>query len=403
MNFAFDVARRYLFGKKSTNAINIISGVSIAGITIGTIALILILSVFNGFEDIIRSSLDAFNPDLKVIPQEGKTFKMDESTFEGLVNIEGIENVSKTITEVAVFEYRNDREVGILKGVDEFYNQVTSIDSTIKEGVFQLKDDQKTFAVCERVLASKLGINILDPLSQLTVHVPKKKKSGPLGKDFKSKEIIPVGVFAFNNTSDQQYIISSFELVNKLLESKNNCSALEIKLAPEADEKSVKNQIHKVLGEGFIIKNRIEQDATHLKIMQIEKWVSFVIICFVIFIIVFNLIGSLWMIVLDKKKDIMILKFMGYDRMGIRNIFLSLGFLITLIGILLGVLISLIVIYIQINYGLIAMLDGYRVQYYPVKVLLSDIIIIVTAILSLGILASILPANKAAALNHDLH
>jgi lipoprotein-releasing system permease protein len=392
---SIDIARRYLYGKKSANSINIITGISIFGISIGTAALILILSVFNGLEGLLSGLFNAFNPDLKVLPYEGKFYDIDEDTYTKISEIAGIEFVSKTIEEVALIEYKGSKEIGVIKGVDENYVDVTGLDSLIVSGKYLLQNNQIQYAIVGSGLRNKLTMSIEDRLSPMTIYMPQKKKK-IMGKEFKSKDVYPSGIFSVKSDTDYSYLITNMSFVSNLLDQENKVSALEIKLESDADEIQIRENIATILGEGFVIKNRYEQDEAYMKVMAIEKWFSFLIIGLTMVLIAFNLVGALWMIVLEKQKDIAVLKSMGYTKKNIRSVFLSLGLLISLIGVIIGFIIALLLYYVQKEYGAIGFTDGFLIDAYPVKLRITDFIITTTTVLFIGFLASLLPSKKAA-------
>jgi len=396
VNIFTDIARRYLFGKKTTNAINIITGISVLGIAIGTAAIILILSVFNGFESLIKDFVDDFNPDLKVSLIEGKRFACPDSVYQLIHDLDGVDIVSRTIEEVALFEYNGIQEAGVIKGVDHLFGQVTSIDSTIKQGEYVIESDTDYFAITGYGLARKLSMNIDDFRTTLGIWLPKRKKTSALDKPFITKEILPAGFFSIQNDKDHQYVITSIDLIDGLLKTKGQISALEIKVNQEVDESTTKAEIVSILGDNYKIQNRYEQEETYFKVMNIEKYMSLLIGTFTILLIAFNLIGSLWMIVLEKKKDIAILRSMGSTSSNIQNLFIKEGMMITLIGLLTGIVLSILIYFLQVRYGIISM-DGISiVEAYPVELRKMDFLLVVCIVLVIGCLASILPSKKAA-------
>ena len=396
MNLPFEIARRYLFGTKSTNAINLITGISVFGLSIGTAALILILSVFNGFESLLSGLLNDFNPDIKVTPQEGKFFELDDSLYLGLTQIEGVEVVSRTIQEIAFFEYNNVQEVGEIKGVDENFSRVTRVDSTMRKGKFVLKERGINYGVLGMGLSNKLGVNLNDGITAMKVYMPLRKKKGPLGKDFKYMMLQPSGAFSVQSDNDARYAICSIDFASKLLGTKTKISAVEIKMTQNADEDDVRKSIVNVLGDNFEIRNRYQQDEAFLKIMNIEKWVSYLIVSLMLFIIAFNLIGALWMIVLEKKEDIGILRALGFTADKIRQLFLIEGALMCVLGLVMGIILALILYCCQKYFGLISIPEGFIINAYPIEIKLSDFVIVSFTVLILGLLASILPARRAA-------
>lgn len=402
MKLTFEIARRYLLGKKSNNAINMITWISILGITIGTAALILILSVFNGFESLLSSLFDSFNPDMKIVLDEGKSFEIDDDTVKKIYEIEGVKAVSKSIEEVALFEYKDAQEVGIIKGVDEYYNDATDIDSTVKRGKYVLRDGNINYAVVGAGMRTKLAVNYNDVITPMSIHMPLRKKKGPLSKDFKTMEVYPSGIFSVQSEADLQYIISSYEFVNKLLSYENRTSALELRLEEDYNEREIRMSITALLGVGYVIKNSYEQNEAYLKIMNIEKWVSYLIASLTMFMIAFNMIGCLWMIVLDKRKDISILKSMGMTSKKIKEIFITEGMLIGAVGVVIGTALALVMYFLQRQFGLVSIPDGFMVRSYPIELKLTDFIIVIATVLSISYLASILPARKAAKIETQL-
>jgi len=398
MNFTFEIAKRYLLAKKSTSAVNIITWISVVGITIGTAALILILSVFNGFESLLSGLYNSFNPDLKVVPLEGKYFEIDSSQVVQLNNIPGVVSMAKTVEEVCILEYKDVQKAGIIKGVDENYNSVTSIDSTIENGKFLLEDGNINYGVLGKGLSTNLSINYKDAITPVTVYMLMRKKTSVLskmGKEFKQLNVYPSGIFAVGSEADVQYIITNYEAVNRLLSQKNKISSLEIKLTEDHDEVEIRDQIHQVLGDGFRVKNRYDQEESFLKIMNIEKWISFLIVVLVLGIIAFNMVGSLWMMVLEKKKDISILRSMGLETRNIRNIFMMEGIIITGVGLIIGTFLALILYYLQKHYGLITIPDGFMISSYPIELKWTDFLIVSVTVFCIGWLASILPSYRA--------
>ena len=396
MNLSLKIARRYLFAKKSTNAINIISGISVFGLSVGTAALILVLSVFNGFEDLITGMFSNFNPDVKVTPMLGKTFSLDEEKLAEIKNLKGVDFVSRTLEETAFFEYKGSEDFGTLKGVDEYYHKVTSIDSTIREGVYQLKDENRNLGVMGVGLRNKLSVNVGDFLSTLTVYMPKRKQLSPTASLLKKREIYPAGTFVIQQDFDNEYLLTSLEFVQKLLGVKNEVSSLEIKLSDDIDPQKTVGALQKILGDQFLVKDRYHQDEAFLKLMNIEKWMSYAILSLTLILVAFNLIGALWMIVLDKRNDIAILKSMGATKELVRNIFLGEGLLLCLLGLVSGFLIAILLYSSQKAFGIVPIPDGFVVDAYPISMRLPDFIIVGLTVIAIGIIASIPPALRAA-------
>ncbi len=395
MNLPIKFARRYLFAKRSTNAINVISGITILGLSIGTAALILVLSVFNGLEDLISSMVDSFNPDVKVAVLEGKVFSIDPEQLAIIKQIDGIAYVSQTIEEIAFFQYKNSQDVGMLKGVDEDFHQVTQIDSTLFEGKYQLSEENSNYVILGSGMRRKLGVNIDDPFNNLKVYMAKRKSS--LSKPFRQLYAVPKATFNIQADYDNQYVLSSLSFARKLLNYKTEVSSLEIKLQKNADEAAVVSAIKDIMGPKYSVKNRYEQDEAFNKIMNVEKWMSYAILCLTLLLVAFNMIGALWMIVLDKKKDISILKSMGATDTTVRNIFLNEGLLLSLLGMGIGFAIAIIFYLLQKTFGIIPS-PGFIVESYPITMHFTDFIVVAITVLVVGLVASIAPALKAASI-----
>lgn len=401
-SISWQIAWRYLIGKKSNNAINLITWISILGIAIGTAALILILSVFNGFKAMLSDMFDAFNPDLKVTLVEGKVFEIDSTQAKALQDVPGIAEIARSIEEVALFEYDDTQKIGIIKGVDDHYATVTDIDTTMVSGTFVTREGSINYGVVGMGLSNMLDINHRDALTPITVYMLLRKSRGPLSKEFKSKELYPSGVFSVKGEADLRYIVTSYDFVNRLLDYRNQNSALELRLAPGADEGAVRAGIAEVLGEGYHIANKYEQNETFLKIMNIEKWVSYLITSLTLLLIAFNLVGSLWMIVLDKKKDIAILRSMGMESKDVEVIFRRLGLLITTMGLLIGLVLAIVLFILQKEVGLLRIPDGFMMTAYPIALNIWDFVVVPITVLLIGLGAAWLPSKKAGQVRSSL-
>ncbi len=394
MKLAFDIARRYLFGKKTINAINIITGISVFGISIGAAALILILSVFNGFEELIGDHFNAFNPEIKITPKKGKFFKIDSNFLNKLNGIDEISDYSLTVEEVAYFIYGNSQSFGLIKGVDDKFNIVNNIDTAIVAGEYLLEKQGLSYGVIGNGLAGKMGVNVSDKITPISINVLNKKTTGS-----KRGEVFPSGKFAILSQSDLEYVLISLDFAQYLIgntkgENADKYSAIEIKTKGDVD--LVQDKLKKELGNEFYIKNRREQDAELMKIMNMEKWIAYVIVSLSLFLIAINLIGSLWMIVLDKKKDIAMLQSMGANKSMIKQIFLYVGMLISGFGLIIGFIIALLFYFAQKNFDLIGIPEGATIiDAYPVQLRFIDFIIVSITVLLIGFLISLLPARKA--------
>lgn len=395
MNLPLKFARRYLFAKRSTNAINIITGIAVFGVAVGAAALILVLSVFNGFEDLINGMFSAVNPDVRITIARGKTFEVDSTMMARLEAIDGIEVISQTLEEVAFFEYKDNQDFGILKGVDDHYRSVTGIDSMVREGNFKLRENGRDLAVLGLGMRNNLGVNVDDLFTPLSVHMPKRKVGLFETQLFRTRFAYPYGTFIVQQDFDNQYVVTSLDFARELLAMPNRVSALEVRLFPGFSTKATFKAIQEAVGPDFEVKNRYQQEEAFMKLMQMEKWLSYAIVSLMMLMVSFNIIGALWMIVLEKQKDIAILKSMGAADNTVRNIFLAEGLLLCAIGLIVGFGFAISAYLLQISYGLISIPGNVLVDAYPISMRWVDFVIVTATVLSIGLLASIPPALKA--------
>jgi lipoprotein-releasing system permease protein len=284
-----------------------------------------------------------------------------------------------------------------MKGVDSLFARVTGIDSDtiILEGKYVLRTPERNCAVVGAGLRNKLSINVNSPLDAITVYMPE-QEAGALDKPFKTRLVYPVGTFAIQQEYDNQYILTNLDFMRELLEaSPYTVSALEIKCRSQADIAGVKTQIRAILGEGFVLKDHYEQNEAFFKVMQLEKWMGFAITSLMLLLMAFNTVGALWMIVLDKQKDIAVLKSMGAHDATIRRIFLLEGLLLTALGLGIGIILAIVIYTLQKTYGLVTIPEGFLVNSYPIAMRLSDFLPIILTVMGIGFLASLLPAKRA--------
>lgn len=400
MNLPLKFARRYLFAKKSTNAINIISGIAVGGIAVGTAAIILILSVFNGFEDLIKSLYGSFNPDIKVTIIEGKVFEPDEKKIGKIKKIDGILEVSKTLSEVSFFEYGESQDFGVLKGVDEVFDSVSKVDNNIIRGNYHVADEEMSYAVIGAGMEYKLSVVVGDQGQSLGVYMPnRKKKIGFAGAaDVFKRRYLPVtGVFAIQQEFDDNYVITSLDFAQNILSYRNGeIDALEIKLSEDADESDVKSAIKQIMGKEFYVKDRYEQEEAFFKLMNMEKWMAYAVISFALLLLAFNIVGALWMLVLDKKKDIAILKSMGGTDDLVRNIFLTEGLALSFFGAMIGFVLSLIIYILQKTVGIVKLQGGANllIDTYPISIQAFDFVLVFATVMFIGLLAAWIPSIR---------
>lgn len=398
MNISFLFARRYLISKKSTNAINIIAAISVLGMTLGTAALIIVLSVFNGFEDLITSLYNSFNPDLKILPREGKAFLPDSTKIAALRQIKGVKAVSQCVDEIAFFQYGTRQDFGIIKGVDSEFAACNGIRSAIKRGEYSLLNGEEHQAVVGMGMEYKLGINIDDPFTALKVYMPKRESSfSVMSAPFKVALTQPAGVFAIQADFDGQYILADLDYTRTLLSYENGeVSDIEIGIDSTASLQMIQTAVKNLVGSEFIVKNRYEQDEAFYKIMNMERWVGFAIATLTLLLVAFNMVGSLWMLVIDKRRDIAILQAMGATPQLIRRIFLSEGLLLSAVGMFFGFAVAILFVFLQKQFGIIKLGGNMVVDAYPISLRFLDFVLVGATVTVIGFLAAYLPARRAA-------
>lgn len=399
MNFPFYIARRYLISKKSHNIINIISAISVTGVCIGTMALIIVLSVFNGFEKLVLSLFSSFNPDVRIIAARGKTFDIRSLPLEEIRKIPGVVHLSEVIEEDALVRYRDKQTIVTLKGVEKTFPQMTRIDTMMIEGKFLLEDSTMNFGVPGYGIASTLGVNLQDYQNPLVIYVPRRDGSFSTSLDnaFNSGVVFASGFFSIQQDYDVKYLLLPLRFVKELLDYKEDRSALEIGLQPGADQEKICQSLTRIAGNRFIVQNRYQQQATLYKILSSEKLYIFLILTFILFMATFNVIGSLSMLILDKRKDIAVLRSIGCTTARIKRIFFTEGILISMIGAAVGLVLGAVICWIQIRYGLISLGapdSSFVVSAYPVDLKAIDFLVVFATVLTIGGLAAWYPVHN---------
>lgn len=395
MNLPFYIARRYFIAKKSTNAVNLITGVSIFGVAIGTAAMIAVLSGFNGLETLIRSFYNTFDPDLKIEATGGKYLQNDSLAFNRILQLAEIENMSFVLEDKALVKFRDKEYIATIKGVDANYARVTQIEQAVTRGdYFGDMDDE--VGVVGIGVAYHLNLVRLDFVDPLSVYVPKTGFS--LGQDpMKSvtlKPLYPVGIFSVQPDYDVKYIITPLTYAQQLFSQPNRYTAIEIKLKPGVDLHQITNKIAVVLGEKYTIHDRDAQQATIFRVIKVERLATFLILAFILTIASFGILGALIMLVLEKKDDINTLRSLGFSRAKIKRIFFNEGLLITAIGCAEGVLLGVLLVLLQDNFGLLGLGQGYAVDAYPVQLRLGNVLLVAATVSAIGIAVSALAVRR---------
>lgn len=396
MKLSLYIARRYLFAKKSRNAINVISAVSVAGVGVGTMALIIILSVFNGLETLVTSIFNTVDPDLKITAAEGKTFVPDAAKLKLLSEVNGVSCYSLSIEENALLKYEERQFIATIKGVDDNYIKVTSIDSSMWEGDFVLRAETgRPYAVVGVGIAQYIGlrINFVQPL---WIYVPSKSGGSSMIPEeaFNNDYIFTSGLFQVEQEYDSKYVYVPLDFARKLIENKDGVSSIEIRLTGSVEEKKAQKDVTEIFGSGYVVQNKYEQQEIFYKVMKSERLAIFFILTLILIIASFNIIGSLTMLIIEKERDIEILKSLGADNSLIRKIFIFEGWLISIIGAFAGLLLGFVVCWLQQTYGFVKLQgETLIMDSYPVVMAFPDFALVLSTVLLIGFWAAWYPVR----------
>ena len=398
MNLSLFIARRYLVSKKSHNAINIVSGVALGGIAIGTMALIIVLSAFNGLSDLVQSLYNSFGADIQITAVKGKTFIPNSPKFQSIKKMEGVKYFTEVMQDKALLKFDDQQTLAILKGVGADFVPMTNFDTLIRDGSFSLEKGGVDCGIFGKGIAYQLGVgqSNADYLS-VTCYAPKRgfKQSSPDPEGaITEKHLFPAGTFSINDEFDYRYVIVSLPFARDLFDyHDSSVTSVEIGLAKNANTDKVKEQIAGMLGNDFSVKGRFEQNELLFKTLKSEKLWTFIILVFILVIATFNIVGSLSMLILDKEKDIDILSNMGADMGMIQKIFMFEGMLITFVGTLIGLALGTAICLVQIIFKPIRFNEGFVVSSYPVSLQFTDYLSVLATVLVIGLLASWYPVR----------
>lgn len=394
MNVAFYIAKRYLVAKKSHNLINIITLISVVGVGVGAFALIVVLSVFNGFEKVITDMITAVSADLVIEPKTGKYFDDEAFDFKKIESLPDVEYVVKVIEEDALFRYKDKQHIGKLKGVSHNYQTTGIFDSLMVSGNFILENETGENAVAGAGVGWFLGLNTRNPAALLTVYVP--KRGDPSNFSFEQAfnfRALPVsGVFNSKQEMDETHVIVPIAFASELLGIQSEMTSVELFAIKGADINVLQEKVESISGNGFTVKNTMQQQETLYQIMRSEKWAIFFILTFILILATFNVIGSLTMLIVDKQKDIGILRKLGATPQLIKKLFLTEGVLITLTGGILGLVLGIIVVLIQQYFGVLKLgneTGTFIIDAYPVELKFLDIIKVFGVVFVIGWLSSV--------------
>lgn len=398
MNFLF--AWRYFKAKKSTNAINVIAWISILAIVVGTAALILVLSVFNGFEDLVKSLYSSFYPDMKVIPASGKQLTLTQEQINKLRSVKGVHAVSLVVEEKAMLINGDYQANAYIKGVDEQYTKVAGVKEHLIKGNFDLGDSLNPKLVLGAGIENAIGVQSDRSLEPVLIYTGRKGDidiNNPLN-NVSSAEAFPAGAFIIQQDFDNKYALTNISFLKMMLEMpEDSYSAAEISLPAGTDPGDVQDELQRMLGKNYLVQNRFEQNRSLYAVMRAEKWVIYAILSLILVVAAFNMVGALTMLVLEKKEDINVLHALGADRSLIQKIFLSEGLLLAVIGGGAGMVIAYTLAILQINFKLIPLQGGtFLIDYFPVKLNPADFILVTATIIIIALIASYFPARKAA-------
>ena len=398
MNCALYIARRYLFSQKSHNAINIISAISVCGVALATLALVCTLSVFNGFHDLISSFFTHFDPDLKVEAVKGKTFEPDSSSLAAIRDLPEVEVVSLTLEDNAMAKYKGQQVMVTVKGVDDEFQALTHVEEILYGNPeFKLYDEIADYGVLGIQLMYTLGTGF-DPYDPVEVYAPRRgtkvNLSNPMSSFRRQPLYLPGNVLNINDARyASSYIVTSLDYARRLFDYEKAVSAIEIRLAPKANESRVRQSIVAIMGEGYTVKNRYEQQAATFKVVEIEKFVTYLFLCFILMVACFNIISSVSMLILDKQSNAETLKSLGATDGFVARIFIYEGNLIALLGAVVGLVLGVVLCLLQQKFGFISLGGGgqFVVDAYPVRVKLTDLLLVLVSVVIVSAISVWLP------------
>ena len=399
MNLSLFIAKRYLFAKKSHNIINIISIVSLVGMAIATGALFIVLSIFNGLQTFVESSLNAFNPDIEITPKQGKIIAENAIDLKELASWENIDYLSPVLSDIVVFTHKEQQFIAKIKGVNLDYQQMKRLDTLVFKGVFLLEEHGYPLAVLGSGVASALNCPVSEMINNsLKVYYPDRTKRGSALtsiESLNSEAITPAGIFYSNTNYDIEYVFVPFHFAQQLLGYQSGYTSLEIRCKLKKDIDKVQQKLSKLLGDDYVVKNAYQQEELLYKVMQSEKWSIYAILSFILLITSFNMVGIIAILILEKKQDMHILHSMGTDIKTIRRIFLYEGFLISASGTLIGFVLGLLFCFLQIHFQFIGFGEGsYILDAYPVEIRIADIFLIFAIAFCITLPPAYLPVRK---------
>ena len=401
------IAQRYLLAKKSHNLINIVTWISIISVCVATFAMIFVLSVFNGFNVVISDMIHQLSPDLNISAVKGKTINLNDFPLDKLKEINGIDYVFPTITEDVLFKNSNKQQIGQVKGVPQDYNKIDRVrGSILNDTTFDVSYNNINYGIPGAGMAYFLGINVYQPYSSIQVYIPKRGNASSfnLENSFNSSKLVVTNVFSTQQEVDERLVLAPLEWLANLMEYDNLVTDVEIFINDKSLKANgkrqlgrIKKEIKDILGDDYKVYDQYEQQETLYKMMKAEKLAVYLILTFILIMATFNVIGTLSMLIIDKNKDITLLKAMGGDNTLIKKIFINEGLLISVVGGILGLLLGIVAVLIQQYFGIIRLGNGgsYIIDAYPVALQFTDIVLVFTTIAIIGSIAAFFTANKS--------
>lgn len=395
MNLSFFIAKRYLISKKSNNAINVISWISIVAIAVTTAALVIVLSAMNGLTSVVADLYHAIEPDLKITAVNSKYITNKEELTKKIKSVPGIKGISYSIEENALIKLDDKQAIITVKGVDSEFKNLTQFDTVVIDGTYRFSHNNQYYGVFGRGIANKLGINVNDFVSPISIYAPVRGKVESINPEdaFNKLSISPAGIFSLNDDFDFKYVLVDLKAAQQLFDCPDAFSIIELSIDDKKQLETIQAQLQETLGTNYQIKNRYQLNDVLFKTLETEKLWTFLILAFILVIATFNIIGALTMLIIEKKKDIKTFYNLGADQKFIQNIFMQEGFLITSVGAISGLIIGLVVCLLQQQFHFVTFDDQYVIPYYPIKMQLNDFIWILGVVMGIGFLAAIYPVR----------
>lgn len=394
LNFPFYIARRYAVARKTKNVVNIISIIATAGVVVGTMALVVVLSIFNGFDVLIKSFFSVFDQPLRITAAEGKTFEPTSEDFVWLKNNESVEHYSETIEEVALFRYEERQYISYIKGVDSEFVKMSGLDSLMYDGEYLLNDGNFNYTVIGRGVAWNLGagVNFVNPIF---ISVPRKGETiKTFQNPFVQRYFFLSGVYSVGQVEvDEKFALISIDTARDLLELDDEVTAIEVSLKNGVNAKKFQKEIQQKLGDRFVVRNRYQQHELYYKVMNSERFFIYITLCFILVVASFNLAGAITMLILDKKRDIETLLSIGLTRKKIAQVFLFDGLILSAFGAIIGIVLGVLICLGQQHFGWVRFPGDFVIDYYPVDIRVWNLFVIAVTVFLIGGLASWLPVR----------